>query len=121
MNAAALVPLQMEGRLRQTDGLERAPRQPLPTVTPDVAGAAAPLAESGEPDAEAAADCVALPRPGVGPGVGPGVPDGVLGWAGVQAVRAARPVPASRRRLNARRLGESCPASCRPDVSPPPL
>ena len=86
-----------------------------------VAGAAVALAGSGEPDAEAAADCAALPLPGVGPGVGPGVPNGVLGWAGVQAVRAARPVPASRRRLNARRLGESGPASCRPEVSPPPL
>jgi len=50
------------------------------------------------------------------PGVGPGVPDGVKDWAGVQADSAARPVPASRRRLKARRLGDSGPASCRPAV-----
>ncbi|WP_442852617.1 hypothetical protein [Arthrobacter sp. 131MFCol6.1] len=62
--------------------------------------------------AAAAAVGVALPEPGVGPGV----PDGVKDWAGVQADSAARPVPASRRRLKARRLGESRPASCRPAV-----
>ncbi|WP_026537597.1 hypothetical protein [Arthrobacter sp. 9MFCol3.1] len=60
----------------------------------------------------AAAVGVALPVPGGGPGV----PDGVKDWAGVQADSAARPVPASRRRLKARRLGDSGPASCRPAV-----
>jgi hypothetical protein len=63
-------------------------------------------------DAAAAAVGVELPVPGVGPGV----PDGVKDWAGVQADSAARPVPASRRRLKARRLGDSGPASCRPAV-----
>jgi hypothetical protein len=69
---------------------------------------------AGGVDAAAAAVGVELPVPV--PGVGPGVPDGVKDWAGVQADSAARPVPASRRRLKARRLGDSGPASCRPAV-----
>jgi hypothetical protein len=71
---------------------------------------------AGEPDGAAAALGVAPPVPGVGPGVDPGMPDGVGDWSGAQADSAARPVPASRRRLNARRLGESGPADCRPNV-----
>ncbi|WP_356815687.1 hypothetical protein [Arthrobacter sp. Bi26] len=71
---------------------------------------------AGGLDAAAAAVGVALPMPGVGSGVGPGVPDGVKDWAGVQAESAARPVPASRRRLKARRLGESGLAGCRPNA-----
>jgi hypothetical protein len=69
---------------------------------------------AGGADAAAAAVGVELAVPV--PGVGPGVPDGVKDWAGVQADSAARPVPASRRRLKARRLGDSGPASCRPAV-----
>ncbi|WP_308197241.1 hypothetical protein [Arthrobacter humicola] len=68
----------------------------------------------GGVDAAAAAVGVELPVPV--PGVGPGVPEGVKDWAGVQADSAARPVPASRRRLKARRLGDSGPASRRPAV-----
>jgi hypothetical protein len=68
----------------------------------------------------AAAVGVAVPVPGARSGVGPGVPDGVKDWAGVQADSAARPVPASRKRLNARRLGESGPTSCRPAVPSAP-
>ena len=71
-----------------------------------------PLA--GEADAAAAADCVALPVPV--PGVDPGVPDGVYDWAGAQADSAARLVPASRRRLKARRLSESGLGDCRPNA-----
>jgi hypothetical protein len=65
---------------------------------------------------DAAAAAVGVELPVAVPGVGPGVPDGVKDWAGVQADSAARPVPASRRRLKARRLGDSGPASCRPAV-----
>jgi hypothetical protein len=72
----------------------------------------APGAGGVLPGEVAAAVGVALPVPGGGPGV----PDGVKDWAGVQADSAARPVPASRRRLKARRLGDSRPASCRPAV-----
>jgi len=68
---------------------------------------------AGETDGAAVAIGVALPVPG--PGDDPGMPDGVVDWSGVQADSAARPVPASRRRLKARRLGESGPADCRPN------
>ncbi|MGZ4663245.1 MAG: hypothetical protein ACXVYB_18405, partial [Arthrobacter sp.] len=73
---------------------------------------------------EGAAVGPAVRIPGLSPGVGAGMPAGAEAGAdagaGVQALRAARPVPASRRRLNARRLGESGPADCRPIDSPPP-
>jgi hypothetical protein len=80
----------------------------------------------GELDAAAAAAAAGDPvrTPGLSPGVGAGMPAGAEAGAdagaGVQALRAARPVPAIRRRLNARRLGESGPADCRPIDSPPP-
>ncbi|WP_456508477.1 hypothetical protein [Arthrobacter sp. TE12232] len=76
----------------------------------------------GELDVAAVGDPVRTP--GLSPGVGAGMPAGAEAGAdagvGVQALRAARPVPDSRRRLNARRLGESGPADCRPIDSPPP-
>ncbi|MFE4227517.1 hypothetical protein ACFRJ8_06500 [Arthrobacter sp. NPDC056886] len=71
---------------------------------------------AGESDGAATAVGVALPPPVPGPGEDPGVPDGVADWSGVQADSAASPVPASRRRLKARRLGESGPAGCRPNA-----
>ncbi|WP_346780747.1 hypothetical protein [Arthrobacter sp. ES3-54] len=81
----------------------------------DVAGVGvADALLAGEPDGAATAVGVAPPVPGTGPGDDPGVPDGVGDWSGAQADSAARPVPASRRRLKARRLGESGPADCRP-------
>jgi hypothetical protein len=76
---------------------------------------------AAEFDAEAAADGVELPAPGIGPGV----PEGTAAWSGVQALRAARPVPTRKNRPKARRLGASrppaWPAGCRPDVSLAPL
>jgi hypothetical protein len=81
----------------------------------DVAGVGVADGEpAAELDAVAAVFGVALPEPVAG--VGPGVPDGVRDWAGAQADSAARPVPASRRRLKARRLGESGLAGCRPNA-----
>ena len=81
----------------------------------DVAGAgAADGVLEGEPDGAATSPGVAFPVPG--PGDDPGVPDGAGDWSGAQADSAARPVPASRSRLKARRLGESGPAACRPNA-----
>jgi hypothetical protein len=89
-----------------------------------VGGGAAAVVLSGMVAADAATVGAPVPIPGLSPGVGAGMPAGAEAGAdagaGVQALRAARPVPASRRRLNARRLGESGPADCRPIDSPPP-
>jgi hypothetical protein len=83
----------------------------------DVAGwAVADGVLEGEPDGAATAVGFAPPVPGTGPGDDPGVPGGVGDWSGVQADSAARPVPASRRRLKARRLGEPGLAGWRPNV-----